>query len=33
MMEYNQITEKDLAEIATFMDRERLLFGKEINEE
>ena len=33
MMEYNQITEKDLAEIATFMDRERLLFGEEINEE
>ena len=33
MMEYNQIKEQDLMEITTFIDRERLLFGAEINEE
>ncbi len=33
MMEYKQITKEDLAVIAGFMDRERLLFGEEINEE
>ena len=33
MMEYKQITQEDLDVIAGFMDRERLLFGEEINEE
>lgn len=33
MMEYNQVTEADLAVLAGFVDRERLLFGDEINEE
>ena len=33
MMEYKQITKEDLDVIAGFMDRERLLFGGEINEE
>ncbi|BAL83405.1 putative (S)-2-hydroxy-acid oxidase [Selenomonas ruminantium subsp. lactilytica TAM6421] len=33
MMEYKQITKEDLDIIAGFMDRERLLFGEEINEE
>ena len=33
MMEYKQITKEDLDVIAGFMDRERLLFGEEINEE
>ena len=33
MMEYKQVTEEDLAVLAGFVDRERLLFGAEINEE
>ncbi|SHK82468.1 glycolate oxidase [Selenomonas ruminantium] len=33
MMEYKQIKQEDLEVIAGFIDRERLLFGEEINEE
>ncbi len=33
MTEYKQVTEEDLAVLAGFVDRERLLFGEEINEE
>lgn len=33
MTEYKQVTEEDLAVLAGFVDRERLLFGDEINEE
>ena len=33
MTEYKQVTEEDLAVLAGFVDRERLLFGAEINEE
>lgn len=33
MTEYKQVTEEDLAVLAGFVNRERLLFGDEINEE
>ena len=33
MSEYRQVGKEDLLAIAGFIDRERLLFGEEINEE